>query len=84
MFKKKVIRKETFERERIIKDIERAYIDVTTAESFFQVVSDPELVDMAIYNLEAKKSRYTYLIKLAKKKGVKKTIEESLVESMAK
>jgi len=84
MFKKKVEKKGNFEREKMIRDIQRAYIDVTTAESFFQVVSEPELVDMAIYNLEAKKSRYAYLIKLAKRKGIKRTIEESLIESMAK
>ena len=43
-----------------------------TAESFFQFVSDPELVDVAIYELEAKKSRYRYLIKISKRKRNKK------------
>lgn len=85
MFKVKVSskKKESFEREKIIKDIDRAYLDVTTAESFFQMVSDPDLVDVAIYDLEAKKSRYTYLLRLAKEKGVKKSIKETLIESMA-
>ncbi|MFI3211010.1 MAG: DUF2508 family protein [Peptostreptococcaceae bacterium] len=82
--RKKTISKENIEKEKILKDLERAFLDVTTAESFFQVVNDPELVDMAIFDLEAKKSRYTYLLKMAKEKRVKKTIEEALIESMVK
>ena len=41
-------------------------------------------MDVAIYNLEAKKSRYRYLIKIAKEKGIKKSLKESLIEAMAK
>ena len=48
------------------------------------MVSEPELVDVAIYDLEAKKSRYAYLIRLAKEKGIKKSLKESLIEAMAK
>ena len=72
------------EKESIIKEINKAKTDVRTAENFFQFVSDPELVDVAIYNLEAKKSRYRYLIKLAKEKGIKKSLKESLIELIAK
>lgn len=73
-----------YEKNKLIREIERAKIDVVTAESFFQFVSDPELVDVAIYELEAKKSRYRYLIRLAKEKGIKKSLKESLIESLAK
>ena len=72
------------EKESIIKEINKAKTDVRTAENFFQFVSDPELVDVAIYNLEAKKSRYRYLIKIAKEKGIKKSLKESLIEAIAK
>ena len=81
MSTKKKIEKE-LEKENIIKEIKKAQTDV--AEKFFQFVSDPELVDVAIYNLEAKKSRYRYLIKIAKEKGIKKSLKESLIEAMAK
>lgn len=81
---RKKINKDSLERKKIINDIERAYLDVVTAESFFQMVSEPELVDVAIYDLEAKKSRYAYLIRLAKEKGIKKSLKESLIEAMAK
>ena len=72
------------EKESIIREINKAKTDVKTAENFFQFVSDPELVDVAIYNLEAKKSRYRYLIKIAKEKGIKKSLKESLIEAIAK
>lgn len=81
---RKKIKKDSLERKKIINDIERAYLDVVTAESFFQMVSEHELVDVAIYDLEAKKSRYAYLIRLAKEKGIKKSLKESLIEAMAK
>ena len=81
--KMKEINKEN-EKNKLIKEIRRAQLDVSTAERFFQIVSDPELIDVAIYELEAKKSRYRYLIRLAKEKGVKKSLRESIVEALAK
>ena len=72
------------EKQKLISEINRAQLDVKTAEYFFQFVSDPKLVDVAIYELEAKKSRYRYLINVAKEKGIKKTLQESLIEAMAK
>ena len=72
------------DKQKLINEIKRAKLDVNTAEHFFQFVIDPELVDVAIYELEAKKSRYRYLIKVAKEKGIKKTLQESLVEALAK
>ncbi|WP_042278417.1 DUF2508 family protein [[Clostridium] dakarense] len=72
------------EKQKIMKEIKRAQVEVKTAEHFFQFVSDPELVDVAIYDLEAKKSRYRYLIRMAKEKGIKKSLQESLIEAMAK
>lgn len=80
---RKIINKEK-DKQKLIKEINRAKLDVETAEHFFQIVSDPELVDVAIYELEAKKSRYRYLIKVAKDKGIKKTLQESLIEALAK
>ena len=73
MSTKKKIEKE-LEKENIIKEIKKAQTDVAVAEKFFQFVSDPELVDVAIYNLEAKKSRYRYLIKIAGNKEIFKRI----------
>ncbi|MGL5507447.1 MAG: DUF2508 family protein [Paraclostridium sp.] len=72
------------DRENIIKEIKAAQLEIRIAESFFDFVSDPELIDVAIYDLEAKKSRYSYLIRMAKEKGVKNSLKDCLVEAIAK
>lgn len=83
MPKKSKLEKEK-DKQKLIREIRRAQIDVETAEHFFQFVSDPELVDVAIYELEAKKSKYRYLLRMAKEKGIKKSLKESLIDAMAK
>jgi hypothetical protein len=39
------------------------------AQNYFELVSDPDLVDYAIYQMEAAKLKYMYLIKQARKLG---------------
>ena len=72
------------EKEYIINEIKKVQNEISAAERFFQFVSDPELVDVAIYNLETKKSKYRYLIKVAKEKGIKNSLKASLIEAIAK
>lgn len=72
------------ENQNLINAIEKARLEINTAEKFFQYVSDPELVDVAIYELEARKSRYRYLIKVAKEKGIKNDSPQLLVGAVAK
>lgn len=72
------------DKQKILMEIRRAQIDLETAECFFQFVSDPELVDVAIYELEAKKSKYRYLLRIAKEKGIKKSLKDSLIDAIAK
>ncbi|WP_373601494.1 DUF2508 family protein [Paraclostridium bifermentans] len=76
--------KKNIENEKLIKEIKKAQLEIKNAEKFFQYVSDPELVDVAIYDLEAKRSRYSYLIRIAKEKGVKHSLKDCLIEAMAK
>lgn len=76
--------KQDVENIKIIKEIKVAQLEIKNAENFFQFVSDPELIDVAIYDLEAKKSKYSYLIKVAKEKGIKNSLESCLIESLAK
>lgn len=84
MSRKDRLKNSSAESEKIIKEIKQAQNDIKNAENFFQNVTDIELIDVAIYELEAKKSKYQYLIKIAKEKGIKRSIKESLIESMAK
>ena len=77
-------KKTNIENEKIIKEIKAAQLEIKNAENFFQCVSDPELVDVAIYDLESKKSKYSYLIRMAKEKGVRYSLKDCLIEAIAK
>ena len=50
----------------IFEDIEDARKDWTYAQNYFQNVTDPALVDHAIYLLEAAEARYNYLLREAR------------------
>ncbi|MGL5754381.1 MAG: DUF2508 family protein [Paraclostridium sp.] len=76
--------KKNIDNEKIIKEIRIAQLEIKNAEKFFQYVSDPELVDVAIYDLEAKKSKYSYLIRKAKEQGVRNSLKDCLIEAIAK
>ncbi len=42
------------------------------AQNFFENVNDADLIDHAIHRIEAAKSKYIYLLKLAKENGIVK------------
>ena len=45
--------------------VQRALEDWKKATAYFESVSDPELVDYAVYGMEAAKKRYIYLLRNA-------------------
>ncbi len=51
----------------MLENIRIAHGEWKTKEKLFQEVTDPDLVDFAIYELEASKLKYMYLLKLLKK-----------------
>jgi hypothetical protein len=51
--------------------LHKAQQEMYDAENFFDNVVDPELVDHAIYKMEAAKSKYVYLLKQAKDKEIR-------------
>ncbi|MBO8126881.1 MAG: YaaL family protein [Firmicutes bacterium] len=57
--------------EQLLENIESARQDWQNARNFFDEVTDPDLVDMAIYSMDAAEKRYVYLLKLAKVRGIK-------------
>jgi len=57
--------------EELAQCVKQAYEEWQGAENFFHSVTDPDLVDHAIYKLEATKSRYIYLLKQAKANGIR-------------
>ncbi|SHK60144.1 YaaL family protein [Paramaledivibacter caminithermalis] len=58
------------EDEQILENLRMAHEDWKNAEKFFENVTDPDLIDHAIYRIEAAKTRYTYLLKLAKEMNI--------------
>ncbi|HOE57962.1 MAG TPA: YaaL family protein [Bacillota bacterium] len=66
--------KENDENKELLKIIFIAKQEMSDAQSYFDSVTAPELVDHAIYKIEAARSQYIYLLKLAKNKGLRVNI----------
>jgi hypothetical protein len=58
------------EDDQMLENIRMAHDDWKNAEKFFQNVTDPDLIDHAIFRIEAAKTRYTYLLKLAREMNI--------------
>lgn len=63
------------EEDKMIDTIRIAHEEWRNAEAFFENVTEPDLVDYAIYRVEAARTRYTYLMKLAREMGVKADLQ---------
>lgn len=59
------------EEAQIVKAIDETILELEHIRQFFDSVNDPKLVEMAIYSEEAIKAKYAYLLKEAKKLGIK-------------
>lgn len=59
------------EDEKLIRSIKAAHADWQRAEAMFHEVTDPDLVDHAIYDVMAAKMKYIYLLKTAKNKDLR-------------
>lgn len=66
----------------LIRAIDEARADIESARAFFNLVSEPKLVDYAIYLENAARARYTYLLDEAKIHGIKVN-EDYLFEKYA-
>jgi hypothetical protein len=55
----------------LLESVRGAYQEWNNAQRYFENVTDPDLVDYAIYQIEASKLRYNYLLKQAKTKGIR-------------
>lgn len=59
-----------YENYEIINEVRQTMKELKDAEIYFQSVSDPDLVDHAIYKLESLRKKYIYLLKKAKEDGI--------------
>ncbi|NLN48007.1 MAG: YaaL family protein [Clostridiales bacterium] len=58
-------------REEICNAITLAHQEWLDAQSFFEIVSDSDLIDHAIHKIDAAKSKYIYLLRLARENGIR-------------
>lgn len=62
---------EVNEDERFLEQLNQAREEWHNAELYFQSVTEPDLIDYAIYKMEASRTKYVYLLKQARKMGIK-------------
>lgn len=54
----------------LAESVERAREEWMGSRAYFETVSEPDLVDHAIYMMEAAEKRYVYLLKKAREAGI--------------
>lgn len=55
----------------LLEAVAQAHREWEAAKSFFETVTDPDLIDYAIYRIAAAQRRYAYLLRQAKQEGVR-------------
>lgn len=55
------------EKEAILSSLKQAEVEWKAKEEYFNHATDPDLVDFAIYDIEASRRKYSYLLKKLKK-----------------
>jgi len=58
--------------------VEEARAEWISAQKYFESVTDPDLVDHAIYLVEAAQRKYMYLLKRARQEGIKLEFSEEI------
>jgi hypothetical protein len=61
---------EDIETQELIKNLKLAQIEFETAINNYEFANDPELVDYHTYNIKATQTKYQYLLKKVKEKGL--------------
>ncbi|NLY45693.1 MAG: DUF2508 family protein [Tissierella sp.] len=62
-------KKQSQKNDEMLESIYKAQKEWLDKENYFNFATDPDLVDFAIYEIEASKRKYAYLLKLAKEKN---------------
>lgn len=70
MLAEKLKNKEKTEKEKILESLKEAQEEWKDKEEYFQSVTEADLVDHAIYELEASKIKYIYLLKKIKETNI--------------
>ncbi len=71
MLKNKETDKASKEQNEILQELEKLTMQFSANETMFNLATDEEIIDAMIYEQKALRSRYAYLLKIAKEKGIK-------------
>ena len=63
--------------EKVIEEIQESIREMEAAESMFNSVNDPKLIEAAIYREEAAKKKFDYLLSIAKEQYFSQKIESN-------
>jgi len=56
--------------EELLREVEYTLIEIETARSMFNTVSDHKLIEVAIYSEQIAKQRFDYLLSIARKRNI--------------
>ncbi|MDI3281173.1 MAG: YaaL family protein [Bacillota bacterium] len=60
----------------LLESVEAARLEWILAKSYFDFVTEPDLIDVAVYNIQAAERKYMYLLKEARNQGLKLAEEQ--------
>ncbi|WP_313342411.1 YaaL family protein [Sedimentibacter sp.] len=63
------VQKDVYDKKDLYVSLENAKKEWEEAKNIFENVSEPDLVDYAIYNIEAAEKKYVYLLRKIKSEG---------------
>ncbi|MDU2490941.1 MAG: DUF2508 family protein [Clostridium celatum] len=63
--------------DKVLKEIQESIREMQVAESMFNSVDDPNLIEAAIYREEAAKKKFDYLLSIAKQQYSREKIESN-------
>ena len=63
--------------EKVLEEIQESIREMEAAESMFNSVNDPKLIEAAIYREEAAKKKFDYLLSIAKEQYFSQKIESN-------
>jgi len=78
MFFKRLSRNKAERRSELSDDVHTAWLRWQHAVDYFNSVSDPDLIECAIYDVQAASKHYMYLIKYAKKTDSETEVEHAI------
>ena len=63
--------------DKVLEEIQESIREMEAAESMFNSVNDPKLIEAAIYREEAAKKKFDYLLSIAKEQYSRQKIESN-------